>query len=128
MSRQQNGAGIQVYSAIARDVVRIVTTGGSGAVLMYGATGSGKTWTMTGGPGDPGIVQRAITDLFMELPTEQTTAVNMSVLEVYNEVSICPEKCHRQVKHLRKFEPQVRAMMSESTGAGQPIKKWLLIP
>ncbi|EIE20636.1 kinesin-domain-containing protein [Coccomyxa subellipsoidea C-169] len=75
----------QVYSAMARDVVRTVTTGGSGAVLMYGATGSGKTWTMTGGPGDPGIVQRAITDLFMELPTEPTTAVNMSVLEVYNE-------------------------------------------
>ncbi len=92
MRRRKIDAGIQVYSAMARDVVRTVTTGGSGAVLMYGATGSGKTWTMTGGPGDPGIVQRAITDLFMGLPTEQTTAISMSVLEVYNEVSIWYEE------------------------------------
>lgn len=72
---------------MARDVVRTVATGRSGAVMMYGATGSGKTWTMTGGAGDPGIVQRAITDLFTDLPADQPAAVRLSILEVYNEVS-----------------------------------------
>ncbi|KAK9901666.1 hypothetical protein WJX75_007339 [Coccomyxa subellipsoidea] len=81
----ENATNEQVYASVARDVVRTVATGRSGAVMMYGATGSGKTWTMTGGAGDPGIVQRAITDLFTDLPADQPAAVRLSILEVYNE-------------------------------------------
>ncbi|BDA42140.1 Kinesin-like protein KIN-7D, chloroplastic [Coccomyxa sp. Obi] len=79
----------QVYEVAAADVVRSVTTGRSGAVLMYGATGSGKTWTMTGDHGDFGIVQRSVTDLFAALPAgtvpDPAPAVSMSILEIYNE-------------------------------------------
>ncbi|CAL8468177.1 g7716 [Coccomyxa elongata] len=63
--------------------------GCSGAVLMYGATGSGKTWTMTGGAGDLGLVQQSVMDLFAALAVgaapHQTPAVSMSILEIYNE-------------------------------------------
>ena len=79
----------QVYEAAVADVVKSVTSGRSGAVLMYGATGSGKTWTMMGGQGDLGLVQRSITDLFAALPAgnvpDQAPAVSMSILEIYNE-------------------------------------------
>lgn len=73
-------------------MVRSIIMGRSGAVLMYGATGSGKTWTMTGGQEDFGIVQRSVTDLFAALPAghapDPAPAVCMSILEIYNEV--CP--------------------------------------
>ena len=78
-----------MYEAAVADVVKSVTSGRSGAVLMYGATGSGKTWTMMGGQGDLGLVQRSITDLFAALPAgnvpDQAPAVSMSILEIYNE-------------------------------------------
>lgn len=80
-------------------MVRSVTMGCSGAVLMYGATGSGKTWTMTGGHQDLGLVQRSVTDLFAALAvgTDPIPAVSMSILEIYNEVR-ASEDCLRRVR------------------------------
>lgn len=33
-------------------------------LFAYGQTASGKTYTMTGGPSDPGIIPLAMTDVF----------------------------------------------------------------
>lgn len=45
-------------------MVHAVLGGYNGAVFAYGATGAGKTHTMTGNTKDAGLMERAITGLF----------------------------------------------------------------
>ena len=53
-----------VYARAARPVVRAVLRGVNGTVMAYGQTSSGKTHTMSGVPSDPGVMQRAVEDIF----------------------------------------------------------------
>jgi hypothetical protein len=51
-------------------------------------TGSGKTWTMTGSPHDPGLTPRSITELFAAAQERSRTSdINVSsyFVELYNE-------------------------------------------
>ncbi|KAK1319388.1 Kinesin-like calmodulin-binding protein [Acorus calamus] len=50
-------------------------------IFAYGQTGTGKTFTMEGTKDQPGIVPRAIEELFQHLTPYQS--VSMSMLEVY---------------------------------------------
>ena len=45
-----------VYEATARRLIRGVLSGHNGTVFAYGATGSGKTYTMVGERNDPGMM------------------------------------------------------------------------
>ncbi|KRT81979.1 Kinesin, partial [Oryctes borbonicus] len=55
-------------------------------VFAYGATGAGKTHTMVGDPSQPGIMVRALNDLFNAVKDkEDQYSVTMSYLELYNE-------------------------------------------
>lgn len=55
-------------------------------VFAYGATGAGKTHTMVGDPSQPGIMVRALNDLFNAVKDkEDEYSVTMSYLELYNE-------------------------------------------
>ena len=56
---------------------------------VQGATGSGKTYTMVGGPGDPGLMILSLERIFAErqrLFGDEDFEVQCSYLEVYNEV------------------------------------------
>jgi hypothetical protein len=53
-----------VYEVTSRSLVSDVLRGYNGAVFAYGATGCGKTHTMVGSPQQPGIMFRALSDLF----------------------------------------------------------------
>jgi len=55
----------QVYRATAAPLVRSVFDGFCATVFAYGATSSGKTYTMVGTATDPGIMKRAIDDIFV---------------------------------------------------------------
>jgi len=46
--------------------VEKVVRGGNATVLAYGATGAGKTYTMVGTAEEPGVMVRALDDLFKE--------------------------------------------------------------
>lgn len=78
----------QVY-ALVQPVVRAAAAGVSGAVLAYGQTASGKTHTMTGPTNAPGIIPRALSEVFYLLKqkaSEQTQHdVFVSVFELYND-------------------------------------------
>ncbi len=79
----------QVYTSAAHGVVESVLAGRSGAVLMYGATGSGKTWTMLGGPADQGILPRALKAVCRAAAEmAEPPAVHFSMMELHNEVAI----------------------------------------
>jgi hypothetical protein len=56
-------------------------------VFAYGATGSGKTFSMAGTPEAPGIMSRAVEHIFAALGEQcgRRAKVKLSYLEIYNE-------------------------------------------
>nr|XP_042895574.1 kinesin-like protein KIF19 [Parasteatoda tepidariorum] len=72
-----------VYEKTTKTLVENVVDGFNGTVFAYGATGSGKTHTMVGVDDDPGIMVRALKDLFKEVDMKNKIYnVSMSYLEV----------------------------------------------
>jgi len=62
--------------------------GYNATVFAYGATGCGKTHTITGTPQEPGIIHMTMQDLFeriAEKTEEKVIEVSLSYLEIYNE-------------------------------------------
>ena len=59
-----------------------------GTIFSYGVTSSGKTHTMTGTPGDPGVIGRAVADVFaaVERMPDRDFLLQLSMMEIYNEV------------------------------------------
>ena len=54
----------EVYTATTKHLVDNVLAGYNATVFAYGATGGGKTHTMVGTRDNPGIMVRALNDLF----------------------------------------------------------------
>jgi hypothetical protein len=79
----------EVYNGVAKRVVGMAIGGFNGTVFAYGQTGSGKTHSMLGTSRDPGIVPRAIHDVFKSIEAGSAAGgeflVRVSYLEVYNE-------------------------------------------
>jgi centromeric protein E len=63
----------EVYERCAQKVVHRALQGTNGTVCAYGQTSSGKTFSMLGTHADPGIVPRAIHDVFEHI--EEAAAV-----------------------------------------------------
>ena len=53
-----------MYEASVRPLVRAVFDGQNGTVLAYGASNSGKTYSIMGGTNYVGILPRCVSDLF----------------------------------------------------------------
>lgn len=79
----------EVYEETTKVLVEDVLKGFNATVFAYGATGAGKTFTMVGTPEQPGIMVRALNDLFHTMETNENrqvkTKISMSYLEIYNE-------------------------------------------
>ena len=69
--------------------------GYNAAIIAYGQTGTGKTFTMEGGSDtvSQGIIPRAIEDMFSSIENDcaprSKYLVRASYLQIYNEVRIC---------------------------------------
>jgi kinesin family protein 6/9 len=80
-----------VFDTCARDIVKSVVDGINGTVLVYGQTGAGKTFTMSGSMQNykyRGLVPRAISQVFQEIGSrfDNEYTVRVSYLEIYNEL------------------------------------------
>lgn len=75
--------GFQVYEACVKPIIEGVTLGVNGCIFAYGATGAGKSYTMHGTADQPGIIPRAVAQLFDAVSPD--TTVTMSALEIYND-------------------------------------------
>ena len=71
--------------------------GYNGAIIAYGQTGTGKTYTMEGartGP-DRGIIPRAVEEVFACIEHDAAPGskylVRASYLQIYNEVRAAPD-------------------------------------
>ncbi|XP_049869447.1 kinesin-like protein KIF19 isoform X2 [Pectinophora gossypiella] len=72
----------EVYDTVCAPLVGDTLRGFAGAVFAYGATGAGKTHTMTG------LMSRALSHLFTDIAESdkpQSYEVKMSYIEIYNE-------------------------------------------
>ncbi|XP_040297360.1 kinesin-like protein KIF19 [Bufo bufo] len=78
-----------VYESTTKRLVESIVSGYNATVFAYGPTGTGKTYTMLGVDGDPGIFIRTLNDLFRtieEISDSANYSVSMSYLEIYNEL------------------------------------------
>ena len=84
----ENTTQADVYEATTRSLLDSVLDGYNATVFAYGATGCGKTHTITGTIQQPGIIFLTMQELFeriTERTEEKVTEVSLSYLEIYNE-------------------------------------------
>lgn len=79
---------LKVYERAIKNFIPSLLDGFNCTVFAYGATGSGKTYTMLGSGGDPGVIYFAVMELFHNLemrPSNEKYEVYISYFEIYNE-------------------------------------------
>lgn len=84
----QNALQGEVYESTTRNLLDSVLDGYNATVFAYGATGCGKTHTITGSAQQPGIIFLTMQELFERIDErsgEKATEVTLSYLEIYNE-------------------------------------------
>ncbi|CAA0806803.1 P-loop containing nucleoside triphosphate hydrolases superfamily protein [Striga hermonthica] len=77
----------RIYELLTKDIISAAVDGFNGTAFAYGQTSSGKTFTMNGSENDPGIIQRAVKDIFakMQKTSDREFLVRVSYMEIYNE-------------------------------------------
>ena len=82
----------EVYHGAAQTAVASVVEGFNASIIAYGQTGTGKTYTMEGTAEAPGIIPRAIGDIFahvergqLEAPMRKRFLLRTAYLQIYND-------------------------------------------
>ncbi|XP_011299424.1 kinesin-like protein KIF18A [Fopius arisanus] len=78
----------EVFNGTTREIISDLLEGYNCSVFAYGATGAGKTHTMLGKEGDPGITYRTMAELFSQIEgqrEERNFTLGVTYLEIYNE-------------------------------------------
>ncbi|KAJ4848784.1 hypothetical protein Tsubulata_025768 [Turnera subulata] len=83
----ENCSNSRVYELLTKDIIHAVVDGFNGTAFAYGQTSSGKTFTMNGSQADPGIIHRAVKDIFDRINTieDREFLIRVSYMEIYNE-------------------------------------------
>lgn len=83
----ENTTQADVYEATTRNLLDSVLDGYNATVFAYGATGCGKTHTITGTVQEPGVIFLTMQELFERIGEreDKVTEVCLSYLEIYNE-------------------------------------------
>ncbi|KAA3671936.1 kinesin family member 18/19 [Paragonimus westermani] len=79
----------QVFQCTTFSLIEHVANGFNATVFASGATGAGKTYTMVGTDTDPGIMVRAMDELFnymIHTADDYTYRISMAYMELYNEL------------------------------------------
>ncbi|EGO19218.1 hypothetical protein SERLADRAFT_453721 [Serpula lacrymans var. lacrymans S7.9] len=76
-----------IYNAVARSHVCAAMDGYNSVIFAYGQTASGKTFTLSGSEEQPGIIPRAMKDVFAYIRRTSTREylLRCSYIEIYNE-------------------------------------------
>ena len=78
----------QIFNNSVKFLIDGVVNGYNATVFAYGATGAGKTYTMTGIENNPGIMPLTLNELFnkiTEYSSDREYKIKISYLEIYNE-------------------------------------------
>ena len=76
-----------IFNNTTKFLIDGVTNGFNATVFAYGATGAGKTYTMTGTEENPGIMSLTLNELFEKIKSypEREYTIKLWYLEIYNE-------------------------------------------
>ncbi|XP_073031375.1 kinesin-like protein KIN-7N [Primulina eburnea] len=76
-----------VYELLIKNIIHSAVEGFNGTAFAYGQTSSGKTFTMNGTENDPGIIHRAVKDIFANIQQtfDREFLIRVSYMEIYNE-------------------------------------------
>ncbi|PWZ37795.1 Kinesin-like protein KIN-7L [Zea mays] len=77
----------RIYGTVVRELVGAIGGGFNGTAFTYGQTSCGKTFTMNGSDADPGIIRRAVRDVFdtVRQADDREFLTRVSYMEIYNE-------------------------------------------
>ncbi|WFC97679.1 tubulin-dependent ATPase kip3 [Malassezia yamatoensis] len=78
----------EVYQGTVEPMLTGILSGFNASVFAYGATGCGKTHTISGSSDDPGLIFLTMRGLYEKIEQERDqfeTNVRLSYLEIYNE-------------------------------------------
>ncbi|KAF3925300.1 Kinesin-4 [Dactylellina cionopaga] len=84
----ENATQGEVYEQTTKNLLDSVLDGFNATVFAYGATGCGKTHTISGTKQQPGIIFLTMEELFQridDLKCEKSVELSLSYLEIYNE-------------------------------------------
>lgn len=80
----------EVFLSSVKPILPHVLNGQNASVFAYGPTGAGKTHTMLGSSEQPGVIPRAVREVFKLVQSKDEAegwnySIGMSYLEIYNE-------------------------------------------
>ncbi|XP_077482008.1 kinesin-like protein KIF22 [Stigmatopora argus] len=80
----------EVFLSSVKPILPHITRGQNASVFAYGPTGAGKTHTMLGSSRQPGVIPRALGEVFNLVNAQKEDegwdySIGMSYLEIYNE-------------------------------------------
>ncbi|KAM6898800.1 kinesin-like protein KIF22 isoform 1-T2 [Lycodopsis pacificus] len=81
----------EVFLSSVKPILSHVLNGQNSSVFAYGPTGAGKTHTMMGSSDQPGVIPRAVREVFKLVKAKDNNndgwdySISMSYLEIYNE-------------------------------------------
>ncbi len=83
----KNASQQEIYTKTTKPLLEGIVEGFNATVFAYGATGSGKTYTMLGTQSEKGIMPRSVSDLFKLLQrfNNKEFKIQVSYIEIYNE-------------------------------------------
>ncbi|CAO2649869.1 Nn.00g011610.m01.CDS01 [Neocucurbitaria sp. VM-36] len=117
-----------VYEATTKPLLDSVLDGYNATVFAYGATGCGKTHTITGTSQQPGIIFMTMQELFeriQEVQEEKVTEITLSYLEIYNETirDLLVEGGSKQTLMLREDANQAVSVAGLSSHRPQNVQE-----
>uniref|UniRef100_A0A8C3ADH8 Kinesin-like protein n=1 Tax=Cyclopterus lumpus TaxID=8103 RepID=A0A8C3ADH8_CYCLU len=92
---------MELFEYVAKPLVDDLINGRNGLLFTYGVTGSGKTFTMTGSPGQGGLLPRSLDMIFNSIGPYQAKRYvfktdDKNGMEVQNEVDALLERQKRE--------------------------------
>ncbi|XP_073425069.1 kinesin-like protein KIF23 isoform X2 [Dendrobates tinctorius] len=119
-----------VFDVVAKPLVEDLIRGKNGLLFTYGVTGSGKTYTMTGSPGQGGLLPRCLHMIFNSICDFQAKRYvfktdDKNGIEVQNEVDALLERQKRDGQQQviprtplgrQKLEPEFADMINIENG------------
>ncbi|KAL6702506.1 tubulin-dependent ATPase kip3 [Coniothyrium glycines] len=117
-----------VYESTTKPLLDSVLDGYNATVFAYGATGCGKTHTITGTQQQPGIIFMTMQELFekiQEIQEEKVVEITLSYLEIYNETirDLLVEGGSKQTLMLREDANQAVSVAGLSSHRPQNVNE-----
>ncbi|KAM7002590.1 LOW QUALITY PROTEIN: kinesin-like protein KIF23 [Tautogolabrus adspersus] len=115
---------IELFEHVAKPLVDDLIRGKNGLLFTYGVTGSGKTFTMTGSPGQGGLLPRSLDMIFKSIGPYQAKRYvfktdDKNGMEIQNEVDALLERQRREnnmpvpkpTSSRQKLDPEIADMI-----------------